>query len=201
MKGLTEKQRNILNFIEDFMEVNIMAPTVYEIAEHFKIKTSTVFAHLRSLQKKNYMTRSSKARSINLTRPRSKNRRPSGICTIPMYEKNGSRGNRPLYYDSAVLKNIFDFRKLFAVRVPDGSMTEAGILDGDIAILKRGAENARNGDIVLVEIDGKPELRTFHVLDPEHIALTSPAGSQPTVTQNRKDASIRGVLVGLQRTV
>ena len=56
-------------------------------------------------------------------------------------------------------------------------------------------------NIVLAEIDGKPELRTFHVLDPEHIALTSPSGSQQTVTQNRKDASIHGVLVGLQRIV
>ena len=55
MKGLTDKQRNILEFINDFMEANVMAPTVYEIAEHFNIKTSTVFAHLRSLQKKNYL--------------------------------------------------------------------------------------------------------------------------------------------------
>ena len=161
MKGLTEKQRNILNFIEDFMEVNIMAPTVYEIAEHFKIKTSTVFAHLRSLQKKNYMTRSSKARSINLTRPRSKNRRPSGICTIPMYEKNGSRGNRPLYYDSAVLKNIFDFRKLFAVRVPDGSMTEAGILDGDLAVVEQSS-TAQDGQIIVAVIDDAITLKRYY---------------------------------------
>ena len=74
-------------------------------------------------------------------------------------------------------------------------------MNGDIAILKRGSENARNGDIVLVEIDGRPELRTFHILDSEHIILTSPAGSGPAVTQNRKDAPIRGILVGLQRTV
>ena len=67
MKGLTDKQRNILDFIEDFMEVNMMAPTVYEIAEHFGIKTSTVFAHVRSLQKKNFLTRSSKARSMFCT--------------------------------------------------------------------------------------------------------------------------------------
>ena len=45
MKTLTEKQKDILNFIEDFMEKDAMAPTVYEIADFFKIKTSTVFAH------------------------------------------------------------------------------------------------------------------------------------------------------------
>ena len=51
MKGLTEKQRRILNYIEEFMNSVGMAPTVYEIADHFAIKTSTVFAHLRALQK------------------------------------------------------------------------------------------------------------------------------------------------------
>lgn len=201
MKGLTEKQRNILNFIEDFMEVNVMAPTVYEIAEHFNIKTSTVFAHLRSLQKKNYMTRSSKARSINLTRTRSRTRRPNGICTIPVYEKDGMRGSKPLYYDSSVLRNIFDLRKLFAIKVPDSSMNAAGILDGDIAILKKFNNNVHNGDIVLVEINGNPELRTFHELDADHIALTSASGSKPAIQKKRQEIPIRGILVGVQRSI
>ena len=200
MKGLTEKQWNILNFIEDFMEVNIMAPTVYEIAEHFNIKTSTVFAHLRSLQKKNYMTRSTKARSINLSRPRNKGRRPNGICAIPVYEKDGIRGGKPLYYDSSVLKNILDFRKLFAVKVPDGSMSAAGILDGDIAILKKISGNqVRNGDIVLAEVDGKPELRTYHELDGDHFTLTAASGNHPSVQRTREEAPIQGILVGVQR--
>ena len=202
MKGLTEKQRNILNFIEDFMEVNIMAPTVYEIAEHFNIKTSTVFAHLRSLQKKNYMTRSSKARSINLSRPRNKGRRPNGICAIPVYEKDGIRGGKPLYYDSSVLKNILDFRKLFAIKVPDGSMSAAGILDGDIAILKKiSGSQIRNGDIVLTEINGKPELRTWHELDADHVALASASGNRPVLQRSRDDVQIRGILVGVQRNI
>ena len=201
MKGLTEKQRNILNFIEDFMEVNVMAPTVYEIAEHFNIKTSTVFAHLRSLQKKNYMSRSSKARSISLTRPRSKSRRPNGVCTIPVYEKDGMRGARPLYYDSSILKNIFDSRKLFAIKVSDSSMNEAGILDGDLAILKKFNGDVHNGDIVLVELNGKPELRTFHELDAEHIVLTSASGTGPALQRIRQETPIRGILVGVQRTL
>ena len=87
MKGLTDKQRNILEFISDFMEANVMAPTVYEIAEHFNIKTSTVFAHLRSLQKKNYLKRSSKARSISLSKPRRKSRCPNGLRSVPLLEK------------------------------------------------------------------------------------------------------------------
>ena len=44
MKSLTEKQKNILEFIEEFLDREGMAPTVYEIADNFQIKTSTVFA-------------------------------------------------------------------------------------------------------------------------------------------------------------
>ena len=66
MKNLTEKQKSIIDFIDDFIDRENMAPTVYEIADHFGIKTSTVFAHLKALQRKNQISRSSKARSISL---------------------------------------------------------------------------------------------------------------------------------------
>ena len=57
MKGLTQKQQEILDFIADFNRREAMAPTVYEIAENFGIKSATAFAHLRSLQRKGYVTR------------------------------------------------------------------------------------------------------------------------------------------------
>ena len=85
MKGLTQKQKNIIEFINEFMTTQEMAPTIYEIAEHFHIKTSTVFAHIRALQKKNYLTRSSKARSISLSHPKKRSRFPAGVQSIPFH--------------------------------------------------------------------------------------------------------------------
>ncbi len=201
MKGLTDKQRNILNYIEDFMDVNLMAPTVYEIAEHFHIKTSTVFAHLRSLQKKSYLSRSSKARSISLTKPRAKTRRLSGICSIPFYEKNGQKSDREIYYDSSAIRESFDSRKLFAVRVQNSSLHSAGILDGDIAILKRFNNEVKNGDIVLIEVNGTSELRTIRHLDGDTVELLpSSAGAKP-LTCSKRELPIRGVLIGIQRSL
>ena len=84
MKGLTEKQRYMLDFIESFQEKEGMSPTVYEIAEQFKIKTSTVFAHIRALQRKNFLVRSSKARSIALTKPKRKPRHMSFVLPVPL---------------------------------------------------------------------------------------------------------------------
>jgi len=201
MKGLTDKQRNILNFIEDFMDVNLMAPTVYEIAEHFHIKTSTVFAHLRSLQKKNYMSRSSKARSISLNKPRAKTRRPNGVCSIPFYEKNGQKAKKEFYYDYSTIKDALDSKKLFAVRIHNGSMDSAGILDGDIAILKKFSDNVKNGDIVLVEVDGISELRSFYQLDSDTIELVPASNNFKSLKCSKDDIPIRGVLIGIQRSL
>lgn len=201
MKGLTDKQRNILNFIEDFMDVNLMAPTVYEIAEHFHIKTSTVFAHLRSLQKKNFMSRSSKARSISLNKPRAKTRRPNGVCSIPLFENNGQKARKELYYDSSALKDVLDSKKLFAIRIQNSAMNSAGILDGDIAILKKFNNNVKNGDIVLVEVEGASELRTFRQLDGDTVELVPASDDFKSLTYSKDSIPIRGVLIGIQRSL
>ncbi len=66
MKGVTQKQQNILDFIVEFKNSEGMSPTVYEIADRFSIKTSTVFAHLRAMKRKELITRTSKARSIKV---------------------------------------------------------------------------------------------------------------------------------------
>ena len=84
MRELTEKQKNILQFIEEFSEKEGMAPTVYEIGEKFNIKTSTVFAHLKALQRKNQLTRSSKARSIALRNGRKPVPHMSFLTAIPL---------------------------------------------------------------------------------------------------------------------
>lgn len=66
MKKLTAKQRRILEFIIEFLKMEQMAPSVYEIADELSVKTSTVFVHLFALQKKGYIMRSRKARSIKV---------------------------------------------------------------------------------------------------------------------------------------
>lgn len=203
MKGLTEKQRNILDFIEDFMEVNMMAPTVYEIAEHFGIKTSTVFAHVRSLQKKDYLTRSSKARSIALRHPHKKNRRPAGLRSVPLYdslqevtpagEKKGAghSSQGQIYCDANILKSDQELRKLFAVRVKEDSLRNAGILNGDIAIMKRPSGKVNEGDIVLMRVNGKNEFRTYRGKGKE--------GEETNFLP--QIFPVEGVMIGLQRSL
>ncbi len=207
MKGLTDKQRNILAFIEDFMSRNTMAPTVYEIADNFKIKTSTVFAHLRALQKKKFLTRSSKARSLSITKPQRKARRGSSMLPVPLLGKMAAASCQEGFHhekegevlcDPALLGGDVDPKKLFAIKIQGHSM-EMGIVDGDIVVAKH-AERASSGDIVVAMIGGETFVKSYRPL------LDGAVHEQVPARQDLKngyaqpaDMSIRGIVVALHR--
>lgn len=207
MKGLTAKQRGILVYIEDFITAEGMSPTVYEIAEHFQIKTSTVFAHLRALQKKNCISRSSKARSIALTGPKRKMRHPAGLRAIPVYDGHGgdtslySGVQKELYCDASLFEKTLhtDCRNLFALRVHGSDMKEFGILDGDIAIVKKHPQSVKKGDILVTEENGESILKSCAEVKDDHLSLTNASGK--TEECSLKDLPLKGVVVGVQRAL
>ncbi|MDR0933208.1 MAG: transcriptional repressor LexA [Victivallales bacterium] len=162
MKTLTEKQKSILEFIEIFIDEEGMSPTVYEIADHFCIKTSTVFAHLRALQRKKQLSRSSKARSIALScRMAVKPRIPSGAILIPLLGRinAGSPAESIAHKEGEIYVNASSVQgiapeRLFALRVSGESMRDLGIYDGDTVIVARFESKPRSGDIVVALLQG-----------------------------------------------
>ena len=191
MKGLTQKQKNIIEFINEFMTTQEMAPTIYEIAEHFHIKTSTVFAHIRALQKKNYLTRSSKARSISLSHPKKRTRFPAGVQSIPFHtigEATAAEpGDKALVCDVAQLLASPAKEDLYAVHVHGSDLSGNGIFDGDILIVKSNPETVGSEDIVVAEENGREILKQ---------AKDAVINGTPSDTPHFK-----GVVVGLQRRI
>jgi repressor LexA len=205
MKGLTEKQKNILEFIEEFSEKEGMAPTVYEIADHFDIKTSTVFAHIRALQRKNELTRSSKARSIALTKPKRKPKHMSFMLPIPLLGRINA--GLPLdsqeykegefYVDPQILGGI-DTAKAFALKVAGESMRDLGIFDEDIVIVKQN-EDYKAGDIVVALVDDETTVKSYYPLKGGRVELR-PANADfiPQVYPSSQ-VKLQGVVIALQR--
>ena len=208
MKTLTEKQKNILNFIEEFLEKEGMAPTVYEIAERFDIKTSTVFAHLRALQRKKQLSRSSKARSISLSGRRSEGLNlPRGLFAIPLLGRvNAGMPSESEEYkeadiciDSSMLGKCSS-EKLFALRIQGESMRDLGMFDGDIIIVEKNT-SVRSGDIVVALVNNEVTVKSFFPQKNNIIELHPANPDFKIQSYPANEVNIQGKVIFLQRQI
>ena len=205
MKGLTDKQKQILKFIDKFSEKEMMAPTVYEIASQFDIKTSTVFAHLQALQKKGFLTRSSKARSIALSKKIKTNKsKNNNIVEIPLIGRicAGMPADSPelregtISCDTSFLNG--NINKLFALKINGESMRDIGILDGDTIIVQQ-THHIRRGDVIVAMVDNETTVKTYYPAPDSRVELR-PANQEFTSQFYPIElVSIQGKVVSLQR--
>ncbi len=204
MKGLTDKQRQMLDFIESFQEKENMSPTVYEIADHFDIKTSTVFAHIRALQRKGFLVRSSKARSIALTKPRRKPKHMSFVLPIPLLGRinagmpadNLEYKEGEVYCDPAVLGGE-DLKKIFALKVHGESMRDLGILDGDVVIVKQ-SEHVKSGSVAVALVGGETTVKSYFPSESQ-VELRPANPDYKTQVYPLGQVDVQGVVIALQR--
>ena len=144
---LTTKQKEVFDFIRVRIQENI-PPTIREIARHMGFSsTGTVRDYLKALEDKGYLKRQSNlSRSIQLLKGNSF--KIPIIASIPAGRPNLAYEDIEGYVDT---DNLFLGRiqenDVFALRVKGDSMIEAGILNEDIAIIKKSAA-ADNGDII-----------------------------------------------------
>lgn len=209
MIGITEKQQAILNYIENFMEDHGMAPSVYEIAEYFAIKPPTVFAHLRALQRKNMLTRTSQARSIALKKPRKTPRqRPmhmSFMLSIPLLGRinAGLPADSTEYQEGEIMcdaKIIGEQHadKAFALKVYGDSMRDMGILADDIIIAKQ-VQHVKPGDVVVALVDNATTIKSFYPADNGMVELRPANADFKPQFYPADQLQIQGVVVALQR--
>src|SRR5437870_10254658 len=168
---LTDRQRQILDFLMKYVDAHGYPPTVREIGEAVGLASpSTVHAHLANLERAGLLRRDpTKPRALELSgRPRRE---------APAAEPVGLR--LPLVGDIAAgspllaEENVQDYlavpetlRGDFLLRVKGDSMVNAGILEGDIVVVQR-AQDARNGEIVVAlagddEATDEATVKTFY---------------------------------------
>ena len=207
MKGLTGKQKKIVEFIREFTGVMGMAPTIYEIAEHFGIKTSTVFAHIRALQKKSVLHRSSKARSISLMKSGKRSRVPAGAQTVPVLDSASLTENpvpgKELICDSRLFSRTVGEKDVFALHVTGSSFEPLGFFDGDMLLLRKPAGSpVLKGDLLLTEDpDGKGVLCSCLNNRNGVCELKTGSAGKPSFLIPQNELPLRGVVIGLQRSM
>ena len=188
----------MLDFIDDFQDKSGMAPTVYEIADHFGVKTSTVFAHLKALQRKNHISRSSKARSITVKRRNRQVPHMSFTLSIPLLGRinAGMPSDSPALADgefpvSSKYAALVEKEALFALQVSGESMRELGIFDGDIVM--------KNGDVVVALVNNETTVKSYYLLDDGKVEL-HPANAEYKVQRYAaNEVVLQGKVITLHR--
>ena len=206
-KPLTEKQKDILNFIETYIEEFGYPPSIRDIQNNCDISsTSVVKYNLDRLQEKGLMNRDSEiSRSISLT-----NSEKSQIIKVPVLGTITAGQPFPMVEDSRWdvdelesidLPDNFSYieDKIFALKVSGYSMVDALIGDGDTIILEK-TNKALNGEMVAAKINSENETTLKRIfiegnntrLQPENPLIDS-------MYFPSKDVSILGKVVAVWR--
>lgn len=202
MKEITERQKEILNFIADYQEDNSYPPTVREIGDHFGVSIRAVQDHIIALQKKGYISQTQKkSRSIKVLIDSRKPESSVFVNKVPLIGTIAA--GKPLlceenYEGYVTLTEPFirPGKSYFALRVRGQSMINAGILEGDLAVVEQ-ASDAIDGQIVVAVVDDAITLKRYFKessrirLQPENPAF------HPIYCQ---DVRIVGILSNLVRT-
>lgn len=152
---LTKRQKQILDYIKNYIKENDYAPCLEEIKRHFRLSSiSTIHQHVETLITKGYLEKTeNKARSIEL----SKKKKNSNLVEIPLL--GTITAGQPIEtYEVPekikVSKNLLSKGgENFALKVSGNSMIEEGIFDGDTIIIRK-QPNAENGECVVALING-----------------------------------------------
>lgn len=170
MKGITERQQEVLNFISGFTKENSFPPTVREISDHFSISIRAVQDHIGALQKKGYISIKPKSsRSIRVLQDDQRfvpDVKPAFVSKVPVLGTVAA--GKPLLseenldgYVNLTEPFVRPGKNYFALRVRGTSMINAGILEGDLAIIEQTSV-AIDGQIVVAVIDDAITLKRFY---------------------------------------
>ena len=203
---LTGRQQEIWSFLVEYVDLHGYPPTVREIGEAVGLASpSTVHAHLANLERAGLLKRDpTKPRALELIgREKPAEAAVVELPKLPLLGQIAAGG--PLLADQNVEDQIAvpeTLRGDFVLRVKGESMIEAGILDGDLVVVKR-TQDARNGDIVVAlagddESADEATVKTFYRengrvrLQPENASL------EPIYAEH---VQILGKVVGVFRTL
>lgn len=196
---LTDRQKDVLDFIQNEQRENGMTPSTREIQKHFGFASQTsVMQYISALERKGFLGRHARKARALIT-PMQKVR----ITDIPIYgeipagmsvlTEQAIEGHVSL--DTANV-NASKNGRTFALRVRGDSMIGAHVLDGDLVILE-DRKDAQSGDIVAALIDGETTLKRY-VMDHGRSYLKAENPMFPDLRPAR-ELRIQGVMVSLVR--
>ena len=199
MQPLTKRQREILDYLQEFIQQHGYAPSLEEIGRRFGLSSlATVHKHLTNLEEKGFIRRLwNRSRSVELLAARTGQR----AVELPMLGYVGAgvpieavAGNETI----AVPEDFVGRRDTYVLRVKGDSMIDEQIRDGDFVIVE-DRKTADNGEMVIALVGGLDvTLKKFYRENGRVRLQPANAAMQPMIM----DASLvqlQGVVVGVMR--
>jgi repressor LexA len=195
---LTQRLQQVLQFITDFADSTGYPPSQREIAGHLKVSgTLPVMKHLEALERKGYIKRGHVNRGITLTTPNSRSTSLPIVGTVRAGQLSTAIEDIQGYFsvDHLAVKGA----DCFFLRISGDSMINAGILDGDLALI-RPQTTAANKDIVVAMLDGESTVKWFYKED-DHIRLQPANPDMEPILIHPEDGEVTiiGKVIGIYR--
>ncbi len=198
MKTLTKRQKQLIDFLEKYIEEHEYAPTLAEIGEYFGLSSlATVHKHLHNLERRGFIRRShNHSRALEVT---GANRtRMRGIPLVGQVAA-GAPIEAVEGHDSISVPDDFVGRgNTFCLRVRGESMIEEGIRDGDYIIVEE-RDAANNGETVVALLGNEATVKKYYREGSGRIRLQPANVTMEPIYPREQDLRIRGVVVGLMR--
>lgn len=163
---ISEKQKEILEYIKEEILQRGYPPAVREICEAVGLKsTSSVHAHLETLEKNGYIRRDpTKPRAIEIVDDSFQLTRRE-VANVPMIGRVAA--GQPILAEENI-ENYFPIpvefmpnAETFMLKVKGESMINAGIFDGDNILVEK-CDTARNGDMIVALVDDSATVKNFY---------------------------------------
>ena len=205
--ALTKRQKDVLDFIADFVEENGYSPSYEELAQGLKLASlATVHKHIQALESRNYLRRLfNQSRSLEVSpkyvQERRRSRQSTRAAEVPLAGRIAA-GSPVEAIEGEETLQFADFAgkgDTFALQVTGESMIEDHILSGDYVLVER-TQQAKDGEIVVALVDGRETTlkRLYH--DPDGRIRLQPANSsmQPIILEGT-NVQVQGRVLAVLR--
>ena len=199
MQPLTRRQREILDYLKEFIDERGYAPSLEEIGARFGLSSlATVHKHLMNLQEKGFIRRAwNRSRSVELVQTHAGGR----AVDLPLlgYVAAGEPIEAVVGAETVTVpEDLVGTRETYALRVRGSSMIDEQIRDGDLVVVE-DRQVARNGEMVVALIDGSDvTLKTFY-REKNHIRLQPANEALAPIIARPEAVRVQGVVIGVMR--
>lgn len=209
--ALTKRQKQVLDFIADFVEENGYSPSYEELAQGLDLASvATVHKHIQALETRKYVSRGfNQSRSLEVAPSYMQERRRvpalpppgTGLGAVPLVGRIVA--GKPL--DAAENRDMLHFAdfvgrgEAFGLQVTGDSMIDDHICSGDFVLVEKAAD-AQNGDIVVALVNGvETTLKRFYNEPPNRVRLQPANSSMPAMYYSPEEVAIQGRLLAVLR--